>query len=222
MQFLYHKDAGLEILEIDGESYKYLFRVRRFKVGDIIELRNLQDSKLYSYKITSINKKSAILNLIFGEEKKIKPSKNLTIGWCIIDPKTVEKSLPSLNEIGVFKIVFIKCAYSQANFKINIDRLKKIAINSSQQCGRSSLIEFEFAKSLEDFLSKYPDSYLLNFSQNYYSDTLDISSIVVGCEGGLSQDEIALFEDKKIVGLRGNLILKSETAVTAIASKILL
>ena len=222
MQFLYDSNAGLELIEIEGESYKYLFRVRRFKLNDIIELRNLVDNKLYSYKIINITKKSATLKLIYGEEVIKRASKDLTIGWCIIDPKVIEKSLPMLNEIGVKKIVFIKCAYSQANFKVNLDRLKKIAINSSQQCGRSTLIEFGFAKSIENFLQEYPQSYLLNFSDNYYSDSMDISSIVIGCEGGLSKDEIALFDSEKIVGLKGDLILKSETAAVAIASKILL
>ena len=163
MQFVYEAKAKEKILTIEQENYKYLFRVRRHKVGDIIEFRNLKDNKLYSYKVIAISKKEATLELLFAEEKIILPAKELTLGWCIIDPKTVEKALPSLNEIGLKKIVFIKCAYSQANFKIKKEKLIKILINSSQQCGRSSLMELEFANSINDFLSKYPNSYLLNF-----------------------------------------------------------
>ena len=222
MQYLYNKDAGLEILEIEGESYKYLFRVRRFKLNNIVELRNLIDDKLYSYKIINISKKSATLKLIYGEELVKKSSKNLTIGWCIIDPKVIEKAIPPLNEIGVNRVVFIKCAYSQSNFKINLDRLKKIAINSSQQCGRSKPIEFSFAKSIQNYLQEYPDSYLLNFSQNHYNGSMDISSIVVGCEGGFSKDELSLFKSEKIIGFNSDLILRSESAAIAIAAKILL
>jgi len=223
MKFLYNKDAGLEYLNIESEAYKYLFRVRRFKQGDIIELRNLQDDILYSYKIDNVSKKSATLRLLHSEKIIVLPKRTLIIGWCIIDPKVVEKTIPMLNEIGVTKIVFIKCAYSQANFKINIDRVKKIAINSSQQCGRSSLIEFEFSNSLSNFLEKYPQSYMLNFSkQTLESKKQDINSIVIGCEGGFSNEEIKLIEEDKIVGLDTPLILRSETAVVTISSKILI
>jgi 16S rRNA (uracil1498-N3)-methyltransferase len=222
MQFVYFKDAGKNIITLEDEIYKYLFRVRRHKVGEIIDFRNLADNKLYSYKVISVDKKSANLQLIYGEEKEVKAKKKLILGWCIIDPKTIEKTLPHLNEIGVSEIVFIKCAYSQANFKIKLQKLEKILINSCQQCGRSDLIKFSFANSLFDFLAKYPNSYLLDFSNNNFSSDMKIDSVVIGCEGGFSEDERALFKNDKILGFDTSLILKSETAAIAIASKILL
>jgi 16S rRNA (uracil1498-N3)-methyltransferase len=223
MQFLYHKEASKQIVTIEGEEHKYLFKVRRLKNGSYIELRNLIDNNLYLYKIININKKDATLELLGFEEKAVIPSKKLTIAWCIIDPKNIEKVLPMLNEIGVSKIVFIKCAYSQANFKIKKERLEKILINSCQQCGRTNFIEFEFESSIQSYLNKYPNSYLLNFSNNKLNTQIEnINSIAIGCEGGLSKDEIALFSQEKVLGLNTNTILKSESAVVSVASKILL
>ena len=222
MQYLYNIEAGAKLLKIENEDYRYLFKVRREKKGSIIELRNLKDNILYHYKIIEVSKKDAILELIFAEEKEVMPKKSLTLGWCIIDPKVIEKSLPMLNEIGVTKIVFIKCAYSQSNFKIKKDKLLKILINSSQQCGRSRLMDIVFASSIYEFLQNYPQSYLLDFSDNYYSSSLEIDSIVIGCEGGISKDERELFENSKIIGLNSPLILRSQTAAIAISSKILL
>ena len=223
MQYLYNTNAKDAILEIDGEDYRHLFRARRTKLGAILELRNLEDSKIYSYKVISIDKKKATLELIFSETLELKPKKELTIGWCIIEPKNIEKVLPTLNEIGVSKIVFIKCAYSQSSYKIKKDKLLKILINSSQQCGRSDIMQIDFANSIFDFLATYKDSYLLNFSNNLLDGKKDnISSIVIGCEGGLSKDEVALFEIDKIVGFNTPLILQSQSAAVAAASKILL
>ncbi len=222
MRFLYNKDASKDSLIVDGDSYKYLFKVRRVKSGSILELRNLQDDNIYYYKVVTVSKKEAFLDLVSFEKSIIKAKKELIVGWCIIDPKEIEKALPSLNEIGVSKIVFIKCAYSQANFKINLDRLKKILINSSQQCGRSTLMDLEFSLSIKNFLQKYPNSYLLDFSQNRVDSTLDINSVIIGCEGGFSKDERELFEKERVVGFDTPLILKSQSAVVAIASKILL
>jgi len=57
-----------------------------------------------------------------------------------------------LNEIGVSKISFIYCDRSQKNFIINLKRVKKILINSSQQCGRSVMMDIEEIECIENFL----------------------------------------------------------------------
>jgi len=222
MQYLYHKDAGKPTLTLDGDEYKYIFKVRRHKVDEEIALRNLKEPKIYFYKIVSVNKKESSLVLKEERELVICANKKLHIGWCLIEPKNIERTLPSLNELGVDKISFIYCKRSQKNFKLDFKRLKKILINSSQQCGRSELMRLEAFDSLEDFLQKYPHSYILNFSENKISNQLDIDTIVVGCEGGFSQDEVELFEESKIVGLNTPLILKSQSAICSIASKILI
>lgn len=222
MQFLYHKDSSCPSITISGDEYRYLFKVRRIKIGSVVELRNMQDDNIYYYKVIAIDRKDATLELMSSEEKTLIAKKELTLGWCIVDPKTIEKSLAMLNELGVAKIVFIKCAYSQANFKINTQRLEKILINSSQQCGRSALMQLEFANSLSEFLQLYPQSYALDFSKNSIKESLDINTIIIGCEGGFSEDERALLKPTQIVGLESPLILRSESAAVTTASLVLL
>ena len=39
--------------------------------------------------------------------------------------------------------------YSQKNFKINIEKIEKILINSSCQCGRSNIIKLDVCKTLK-------------------------------------------------------------------------
>jgi 16S rRNA (uracil1498-N3)-methyltransferase len=75
-------------------------------------------------------------------------------------------------------------------------------------------------ESLESFLTRYPDSTLLNFSDNILDNGMDIKNIVVGCEGGFTDEETKLF--KGVVGLNTPLILRSESAICAVASKLLL
>ena len=72
----------------------------------------------------------------------------------MVDPKIVEKSIASLNELGVDKITFIYCEYSQKNFKPNFEKLEKLLINSSSQCGRSSIIKLDSCNSLKEFFTK--------------------------------------------------------------------
>ena len=222
MQFTYHIDSGNQSLKIDGDLHKYLFKIRRQDSNQNIYFRNLKDNNIYEYEAVNISRRNTVLNLVSAEEKIIEPYKNLHIGWCIIDTKEVEKNIALLNEIGVSKITFITCQYTQKKYKINFEKLEKLLENSSSQCGRSNIIELDTCDSLENFIETYPDTYMFNFSSNNINDSKeDIETIVIGCEGGFSSDEVSKFKQDKIVGCNINAILKSQTAVVSVASIVL-
>lgn len=220
MQYLYHPQSGAPTLVLTGEDHRYLFKVRRLAKGATIALRNLANEILYLYLIDSIDKKEATLKLIKQEILPLKSDISLHLGWCIIDPKNIEKVLPMLNEIGVTKITFIKCARSQQNFKLEMTRLERILLASSQQCGRSTPMHMDTAKSLKEFLQNHPDAYLLDFSTNTELKKGAIQTVVIGCEGGFTPEETALA--KNIIGFPTPLILRSESAACAISTKIIL
>jgi len=222
MQYLFHKQASGTSLVLSGDEHRYIFKVRRHKEGEQIALRNLEDDAIYIYRITSLDKKQAHLQLEISKQLRVKAKKNLHIGWCVIDPKSVEKVLPTLNEMGVDKITFIYCSRSQKSFKPDFKRLEKILLNSSQQSGRSSLMKLEMNNSLENFLIEYPQTVMLNFSETFLTKDSNIETVLVGCEGGFTTEEVALFEAERIMGLDTPLILKSESAVCAVATKLLL
>jgi len=222
MLYLYHQEAGTPQLSLEGDDHRYIFKVRRHKVDDTLYLRNLKDGLLHRYLVTYMDKRSVMLELQESTTLNIKAKQLLHIGWCVIDPKSVEKVLPSLNEMGVDKITFIYCKRSQKSFKLDFERLEKILLNSSQQSGRSKLMKLEMAESLEAFIVENPNCKMLNFSEtNFISNTI-LDTIVIGCEGGFHADEVALFKTENIVGFDTPLVLKSESAVCAVASKILL
>jgi 16S rRNA (uracil1498-N3)-methyltransferase len=222
MKFIYHKDVNKNTISLQDKSFLHIFKARRTKqkIGEIFLFRNMQDDYLYEYKLEEIDKKSATFTFFSKKINIIKNKKSLHIGWCIIDIKEIEKNILILNELGVNEITFIYCKKSQANFKINDERIANILISSSQQCGRSDFMKISTLNSLHEFKKKNPSSYMLNFSTNYLSDSLDIDTIVIGCEGGFDKTEIDLFEDK-IIGLNTNTIFKSSSIAVAMSSKIL-
>ncbi len=223
MQFIYDKNAKNELLKIEDENYNYIVKARRHKLDDILDFRNLEDDFLYSYKISQIDKKSLFLNLLKKEEKIIENSKKIHLAWCVVDPKTIYENIASLNELGVDKITFVYSDFSQKNFKINFEKLEKILINSSSQCGRSSIIKLDIYKNIDTFIKDNPDTYFLDFSQTYIdSKVLDIKTLMIGTEGGFSKRERELFNKNFIVGFSSNLILKSQTAIISATSKIIL
>jgi len=220
--YLYNTLAGNPQLSLEGDDHRYIFKVRRHKEGDTLYLRNLEDGLLHRYLITFIDKRISNLTLQESSTLEIKAKHSLHIGWCVIDPKSVEKVLPSLNEMGVEKITFIYCKRSQKSFKLDFKRLEKILLNSSQQSGRSEMMQLDMAEDLAQFLTNHPQSKMLNFSENNFIRTTTLETIVIGCEGGFHEDEVALFGTKDIVGFDTPLVLKSESATCAVAAKVLL
>jgi len=219
MQYIYDKlvSPTTTIIKIEEQNYKYLFKVRRVSIDEVIKFRNLVDNNLYYYQIEQIERRFAIARLKSFEELEVKPSKYIHLGWCMIDPKVIEKSLPSLNELGVSKISFIYCKYSQNNFRLNLDRINSILISSNIQTGRTDMIQIEIVDDLASFRNLYPNSAILHFSKDRLANGSFDFPIVVGCEGGFGEDEIKLYENSA-VGLNTNLILRSETAISSIAS----
>jgi len=223
MQFLFNNDAGKEILKLKGEEYKYLFKVRRHEIGDTLYFRCRGKSEdLHRYKVISLDGRSASLEHISSQIQEIKSDKELHIAWCVVDPKSVEKVLPSLNEIGVSKISFIYCARSQKNFKTDLQRYERILETSSQQCGRSQALRFEVFKTLDAFLQKNPETVVLDFCDTLLSCDDEVKTVLIGCEGGFSEDERKKMEALKRFRLDTPMILRSESAAMAIASKVLI
>lgn len=223
MQYLHVEQCGGDLLELDVKEFAHIFKVRRVKVGEQLFLRSLKDDVIYKYNIDKIDRKNAFLSLQGSKPLKIAPREKVTLGWCIVDAKTVEKTLPALNEIGVNKLAFVHCDYSQKNTKIDLDRLKRILISSSQQCGRSSLMDFEFFDSVENFLHAYPKSAIIDFGGAKTDGGIKkYNAFLVGCEGGFSKSEREAFAGFAKFGFASDMILKSESAAISIAAKRLL
>jgi 16S rRNA (uracil1498-N3)-methyltransferase len=220
MQYIFDPSSGDKTLQLDGDIYRYLVKVRRYKEGDEVYFRNLQDDILYRYIVSKIDKKHIDVLLHSKELSIVRSSKKLHIFWCVIDPQVVYKTIPALNQIGVSKITFIYCDRSQKNFKLDIQKLKTISINSNQQSGRVDLMEFEISNSLEDILDIHGDITVLDFggsSKFSYSE-----KVLIGCEGGFTNKERSLMKNHSKISFQTNNILKSETATISIASRLLL
>ncbi len=218
MQFLYSHEASVETLVLEQDAFKHL-KAQRKKVGESVSLRNLEDEFIYEYEISQIQRNKAYLSLV-NKKKLIKPSFDFHLGWSLIEPKNIEKTLPFLNEIGVRSISFIDSDFSQKNFKLDFKRMNRILTSSCEQCGRSDLMSFEVLNSIQEYLKLYPNSYVLDFGGKNIEEAGDVKQVLVGCEGGFSQKERELF--KNTIAFQTPLILRSESAVVSIASKILL
>ena len=222
MRFLFNDDAGAVRVSLKGEDFKYVVKVRRHQAGDSLALRRRDCSgTLFMYRLVSADGRQAELELISEKELPVGAAGTLHLGWCVIDPKSVEKVLPQLNELGVAKITFVACDRSQRQFRQDFARLRRILEASMQQCGRSGWMELASA-SLPEFIAANPQTVVLDFCEETLQQTEGVETVLVGCEGGFSEQERRLLAGCRTVRFDTPLILRSESAAVAAAAKILL
>ncbi|EFO9213401.1 16S rRNA (uracil(1498)-N(3))-methyltransferase [Campylobacter sp. CNRCH_2014_2452] len=220
MQFLYHPQSGTASLELENEAFLHL-KARRIKVSDKIILKNLKDFYTYTYECIELSRRSCVLNLLDKKEEKQELKTYIHLALAVIDPKVIEKTLPFLNELGVAKLSFVYMEYSQKNFKLDFKRMEKILIESSQQCGRASLMELESFDDFKKFQQAYENIVLIDFEGE---DLMNFDPgryvFLVGAEGGFSQKEREI--NIKRAKLQANYILKAQTALIGVASKFII
>jgi 16S rRNA (uracil1498-N3)-methyltransferase len=220
MSFFYDKNTGEPTLKIESSLFEHIYKIRRTKKDELLDFRNLCDDNLYTYKTQYIEKRSATLQLVTSaSEQKI--GSQLHIGWCVVDPKTVEKALPLLNELGVGQIDFIYSKRSQRNFNIKPERFESIIVNSCQQSGRSKMMSFEIYNTIAEWAKSVDSFCVLDFGGEPLPKEAPKEIYLVGPEGGFSEDEREFLakEAKKIYSLGTSLVLKSETAAITVASR---
>jgi len=223
MIYFFDAQAGNQTLHIKGEMHKYLVKVRRHGEGDTLYVRNRDKIQLlHRYKIDSLEPRALNLSLLDSKIKEVKSEKELHVAWCIIDSKSVEKVLASLCEIGVSRISFIGCDRSQKNFKQDFKRYERIVEASMQQSGRTSLMVFDSYKNIESFIAEYPDTKVFDFTEKVLDEKCEFQRVLIGCEGGFSPVEKELLKGQEVFRLNSPMVLRSESAVMAVASKILL
>ncbi len=221
MQFLYDENVGTEVLCLEGAAFKHL-KIRRVRQNERLKMRNLRDYILYEYEITELKRHSCTLNLRSKSEILVAPRKKTALALGIIEPKILEKTLPFLNELGLYKLILVFTHFSQRNFAPDFERLTRILINSCEQCGRANLMQIECFESTKDFANAYKNAIMLDFSGEN-SDFSEFDSeneiLFIGAEGGFTDDERSLFARK--IKLKSPYILRSQSAIISVAAKIL-
>lgn len=222
MRFFFDIFAGNNSLDLNGENYNHIVRSQRKKQGDLIRLVNFKDFQIHTYEILQISKNKLFLKLISSQTAVAKTAKT-HLAWAVVEPKTVAKTLPFLNELGIFKISFVYTHRSQKNFKLNLERLQTILINSSCQSGRLDLMNLEILDDLQSFVSAYPNASILDFAgeklPNAQKDEQKNTPILVGPEGGFAKEDMQILKALPKYSLNHGLTLKSQTAIIALAAR---
>lgn len=163
---------------------------------------------------------------IISKRKGVIPEKKITLYQSLIKKDNMEWIAEKATELGVSKIVPVVSERSEKK-GLNIERLEKIIVEASEQCGRADVPVLGSILSLDDAMQSAEnivvfDSSGVSFDPSLFSTDYKLLSIFIGPEGGWSETEIEKF---KKAGAQfyslGKLTLRAETAAIAALARFL-
>lgn len=224
-RFYVSQPLGEEIVIGSVSTIKQMYNVFRYKEGDLVTIFNGEGLDV-TYKITSISPSECKL-LKTNSKKSIFIDKKINLYLSVIKKDNVELVAQKATELGVSKIIPIISERSEKK-GINMERLEKIALEASEQCGRGDIPEISEIKNFDealatrktDSLSVFAQIGGLKISEKTFQDKLILAKegnneidIWVGPEGGWSEKEIEKFEEEKMTSVSlGQTVLRAETA----------
>jgi len=198
----------------------YLKDVMRLKEGDKLSIFNTQGE--WNAVIESYQKNAAKIKIMQKVRDKAN-EKNIWLAFSPIKQNSLNFLVQKGTELGVQRFIPILSERTVVR-KINIERIKKIVIEASEQSNRISVPEIIKPELLIDFLSQFPKKGSLvfcdiNSNQNNLKNILEKNidgpiCILIGPEGDFSENERKIIIDLNqacSISLAKN-ILKAETA----------
>lgn len=197
---------------IDKDVVHYLRRVMRR--GDCLVFNNGSE---YNASLSEDNK-----SIFIGEKTNhLDPSNNIVLYFAPI--KKMDEMLNMITQMGVARLQPVITQRTVANH-VNWTRMKKIIVEACEQSNRNSVPEL-----LQPI--KFQDLDLNNlivaderFARDYKKKETRIKTnrILIGPEGGFSDDEFAKMDKFGVPGLSlGKTILRAEVAAVVAVSKVL-
>ena len=207
---------------LDKSQSHYLNKVMRIKENEFFSLFNNKGE--WEAKILKISKGLVEFEII----KQLRQKENMKDLWLAFSPiKSNYQNfmIQKATELGVTK--FLPIIFDRTIVRsINVERLKKIVIEASEQSNRINIPSIEQTQNLESFLnSNLVDLIFTDLnSTNKKIDKSKLTNkpicIIVGPEGDFSElerEKILTFKGVQTVKINEN-ILRSETAVLSAIS----
>jgi 16S rRNA (uracil1498-N3)-methyltransferase len=205
-----------------GQSH-YLKNVMRLKEEDTFSVFNSQGE--WKASIQNYGKQTVKIKILEKLRDK-KNEKNIWLAFTPIKQNPLNFIIQKGTELGVQKFIPILSERTAVN-DINIERVKKIIIESAEQSNRISVPEITKLEKLKKFISNFPKKGCLVFC-DINSDESNLKNILpkkdlgpicilIGPEGDFSENERKLIIDMSqshSILLAKN-ILRAETAAIA-------
>jgi 16S rRNA (uracil1498-N3)-methyltransferase len=219
-------------ITLDQAAAHYVVNVLRMREGRPLILFNGEGGE-YEGTLATTSKKSAMVNLFKFTDVVVESPIETVLGVCLIKNDRMDWLMQKATELGVAKICPLLSEFTDVKF--HQDRADKkmqhwnqVVINACQQSGRTGIPVIEKPIKLEDWAARVESDqklvlhpYQSKKLKEIIADDLTVNSValLVGPEGGLSEDEVKVTHQYGFQPLSmGPRILRAETAPLAALS----
>jgi 16S rRNA (uracil1498-N3)-methyltransferase len=215
-------------VELEPQASHHLASVLRMSAGDSVRLFNNSGHE-YQGSITSAKKRAVTVQIDSCQQNSVESPLKSHLAISISKGDRMDYVIQKATELGVTEITPL--ITERTNVKLNAERLEKkqqhwqqIAISACEQCGRNTVPKVNAMKKLTNWI-EYCEADKKLVLHHRSEQALDSKQqpasaiLLIGPEGGLSEDEISLAESKGFEALTmGPRVLRTETAPLAALS----
>ncbi|QNP20823.1 16S rRNA (uracil(1498)-N(3))-methyltransferase [Providencia rettgeri] len=229
---IYHPEP-LQInttISLGDDAANHVGRVLRMTAGQKLELFD-GSNQTFSAEITEATKKNVFVHIENSQIDDRESPLDLHLGQVMSRGEKMEFTIQKSVELGVNTITPLLS--ERCGIRLDGERLEKkllqwqkIAIAACEQCGRNRIPEIRPVQPLEAWCAENDGAFKVNLhprateSINTLPTELKKVRLLIGPEGGLSADEIAMTANYQFTDiLLGPRVLRTETtALTAITA----
>jgi 16S rRNA (uracil1498-N3)-methyltransferase len=212
---------------LDSQSASHVAKVLRLTVGDSLVLFNGEGGE-YHGRIDTLSKRSTTVLLDQFVDREVESALKIVLGQCISRGDRMDFAIQKSVDLGVSAIYPLNSQRSGVH--IPAERMEKrrihwqrVAISASEQCGRNQVPAIHPVSNIESWvkMSLGENNFLLDPDADTGITQLKLPGseqigLIIGPEGGLSAEEIALAKQSGFTALRlGPRVLRTETAAVA-------
>ncbi len=211
---------------IKGQDAKHICKVLRLNQGDKIQITNGR-GRDFTAQISLILRDAVELDILDEHKSLTESSIDITLCTGMLKDKKMDLVIKHVTQLGIYKWVPFFCKRSiptpdAKRLKKRQTRWESIAKESLKQCGRSRLPNISSPLSFKDMLNiagsydaklAFWEKATQKLGTLEKTDPIKKVIILIGPEGGFSQTEIKLAEQKGFSSYSlGPRILRAETA----------
>ena len=222
-------------LELEGDDFRYIRNVLRLRTGDLLTVFDGEGTE-YESVVKDYAAKRVILEVVSRKNAE-RPPFSLTLAQSLAKGDKMDFIIQKATELGATRIVpFISTRsvpkLSDEKAGSRTARWRKIAVESSRQCGRAFIPEVTEVKSFEEMLTlaegvSLPIIFWEEEKETGIGDILrdtrhraaDDIFVVIGPEGGFTAGEVDLAQRHGLIPASlGSTVMRTETAPIAVLS----
>ncbi len=228
--------------DINSCDFFHITKALRAKIGE--KLKFIDENKvLYSAQILEITKKSLKCSVLSKEKSNRFLEYDLCLVQSVLMNDAQNLAIANATQAGVreiYPVITKNSSVSIENAKEKIEKWQKIAYENFKQCERADLVKINNVSNLDvsnlnsasgNVLGNFSIKNTIIFAEKLQNSTLDSCiadidknekiALVIGPEGGFSDDEFEFFIKKgyKLTSL-GSMIYKAPNAIVAGVSNI--